>query len=703
LTTLHPAEILPRRRLDVLGLRIPRLLFGGLLALAAAYALMLVVVVVLRLSWPFEIEWMEGGMLTHAARLRLGQGIYVPPSADFVPFFYTPLYPMVLAGLSKLGAPLGFALGRGVSALATFATMGLLYAIGAREAGRAWGLLAACLYAALFRFCGAFYDVVRPDALAMALVLGAAFVGRWAKRPPAALCAAVLVVAAFLTKQTAAVFAPPLALCLFSRDRRLGVVFAAAAGGLGVLVAWAFVRSTAGWFWFYVFQGHQGHRFLVENILLEYWRDVLFLAPMLVLFPLLAISYGRATRWLAGGLLAFLVVAFAQRARTLDYPEHMYYRELWYESPRALILVPPLALAALLGAARLVARRIEAVPSYWLVMAAAGALASGLNHSTQWAYANCFMPFAVFGSLAVTLTVRAFVARGGAAASLVAMAGIVQLVALAYNPVAQVPSQADREALATLKRRVSDLPGPLFIPSHPFLSYEMSGRIHVHQMSIGDVGFSGGIPDLAPRLARGEWPSAIVDQNVDVPDLGRSMYVSDRFLYSGQELYPKTGFTVRPLTVWRVQDRVDRALAAGITGNFERGAYDGWTSEGTAFGVRPASAAALLGIGGMQGSFAASSRFSSGEGKLSSSSFVLRAPRVTLLVAGSLGSYVRAMRGDEEIGRVQPVETQGLAPRSLELDAWVGQTIRVEVVDEDSTRVGKTHLGIVVDDLRMAW
>jgi hypothetical protein len=61
------------------------------------------------------------------------------------------------------------------------------------------------------------------------------------------------------------------------------------------------------------------------------------------------------------------------------------------------------------------------------------------------------------------------------------------------------------------------------------------------------------------------------------------------------------------------------------------------------------------------------------------------------------------MRGDEEIGRVQPVETQGLAPRSLELDAWVGQTIRVEVVDEDSTRVGKTHLGIVVDDLRMAW
>ncbi len=80
-----------------------------------------------------------------------GRGIYVAPSADFVPFFYTPLYPAVLAGLAKIGLPLGFPLGRAISALATFATMGMLYAIGAREAGRVWGVLAACLYASLFR------------------------------------------------------------------------------------------------------------------------------------------------------------------------------------------------------------------------------------------------------------------------------------------------------------------------------------------------------------------------------------------------------------------------------------------------------------------------------------------------------------------------------------------------------------------------
>jgi Dolichyl-phosphate-mannose-protein mannosyltransferase len=685
-------------------MRVERVLFSVLLALAGAYGLTLLVVISLRIGWGFEIEWMEGGELSHALRLATGRGIYVAPSADFVPFFYTPLYPAVLAGLAKLGLPLGFPLGRAVSALATFATMGMLYAIGAREAGRVWGVLAACLYASLFRFAGAFYDVARPDAFELALVLGAALVARRSLRSHGAALAGVLLCAAFLTKQTAAVFGPPIALCLFVRDRRLGVVFAVVAAGLGALATWLLTRATGGWFWFYVFEGHQGHRFIWENILHEYWRDVLFLAPMLLLFPLFAISYGRLSRWVALVLGLGLAVAFVERARTLDYPEHMYYRELWYESPRALILLPPLALAALLGGARLVSKRIDAVPGYWLVMAASGALASGLNHSTQWAYANCFMPIAVFGSLAVAFAVKSVSGdtegRRSWVPALVSAALIVQFVALAYNPLAQVPRAEDRKALALLKRRVAEMQGPVFIPSHPFLAYEMSGRMSLHQMGIGDVAFSGGIPDLAQRLGRGEWPTVVVDDEVEVPDLEPSFYVSEELPYDGQELYPKTGFRVRPLTVWRRQDRTERDLALGVSGNFEGGAYRGWTSSGETFGTRPAVRNRLGQLEGLEGASAASSRFSSGAGTLVSAPFVLDKPRITVLVAGALGSYVRAMSGEEEIARVQPVDTKTLAPKSLELDRWVGQTIRLEIVDEDSASRGPAHLGIVVDDLR---
>jgi hypothetical protein len=381
----------------------------------------------------------------------------------------------------------------------------------------------------------------------------------------------------------------------------------------------------------------------------------------------------------------------------------MYYRELWYESRRVLVLVPPLAIAAMLGAARFRGGQVAPVPGYWLVMAAAGALASGLNHSTQWAYANAFMPVALFGSIAVTFVVRSFVARGGVAASLVVGAAIVQLGALYYNPVRQVPLRADRDALALLNRRLSSLPGPILIPAHPFLSYQRWGGVHLHQMGIGDVAFSGGIPDLRARIAHGEWPTVIVDDNVDVPDLEPAMYASDRFPYVGAELYPKTGFAARPSTVWRMEDRVERSLADGVSGNFEGGQYRGWSPDGGAFGARPSSRWQMGNPPGVQGSFAASSRNATGSGTLVSLPFVLEAPRVTLLVAGGLGSYVRALRGDEEIARVQPKQTQALTPRSLLLDRWVGQTIRLELVDEDSTNQGRSHVGIVVDDVRMAW
>jgi hypothetical protein len=682
---------------------VARFALAAFFVLAATYAVVLVWVVARRLGWPFEIEWMEGGELTHAARIALGKGIYVRPSASFVPFFYTPLYPMVLAGLSKLGAPLGFGLGRAVSALATLATLALLYAVGTREAGRPWGLLAACLYAALFRFCGAFYDVVRPDALALGFALGAAACARWARGTPGMILAAALVVLAFFSKQTTAVFAVPIALCVFARDRRLGLIFGGSAVAMSGLAAWGYDRATDGWFWLYIFEGHQGHRFLWGNFVLEYWRDVLMLAPILVLFPALALSYGRVTRWISAAFVALLVAAFVQRALTIRFGEHMYYRELWYQSPRAAVLLPPLIVASALAIARLAAPQVSAVPGYWLAMAAAGALASALNHSTQWANANCFMPIALFGSLAVALSVRAFAERGGAAASSVAIAGIVQLVALAYNPFAQVPSDRDRAALAVFLRRVSSLEGPLFIGAHPFLAFQKNGSTHLHHMSIGDVDFRGGVSDLKARIDRGEWRAAIVDENTEMPALADSMYVSDRFSYSDGALFPKTGFKTRPLTLWRMQDPGERSLAPGISGNFEGGTYAGWTPHGSAFGGRPSTREELAGLRGLQGVRAASSRAADGAGQLESAPFVLDAPRLTLLVAGARGSYVRAMHGEEEIARVQPADAHALVPKDLELTGWVGQTIRIQIVDEETSAMGESHTGIVVDDLRASW
>lgn len=223
-------------------------------------------------------------------------------------------------------------------------------------------------------------------------------------------------------------------------------------------------------------------------------------------------------------------------------------------------------------------------------------------------------------------------------------------------------------------------------------------------MSTGDVGFRTGIPDLAPRIARGDWRTIVLDERTSLGVLQPAFYLSDRYSYRGNELDSKTGFVVRPSEVWRIQDRAEREMVPGVTGSFEAGAFAGWTAEGSAFGGRPARRQELGGLAGMQGDRAASSQSSAGGGTLTTLPFVLDAPRVTLLVAGDLGAYVRALVGEDEAARVQPADTKTMQPRSLELDGAVGKTIRIQVVDESQpAAAGDPHPGIVVDDFHVTW
>src|SRR6185369_15339257 len=46
----------------------------------------------LRLTYPMDAEWMEGGELYHAWRWLHGQSIYGPPSQGFIPYGYPPFH-----------------------------------------------------------------------------------------------------------------------------------------------------------------------------------------------------------------------------------------------------------------------------------------------------------------------------------------------------------------------------------------------------------------------------------------------------------------------------------------------------------------------------------------------------------------------------------------------------------------------------------
>ena len=525
--------------------------FEALLLAGCVVALAVFLFVALsRVFYPFEIEWMEGGMLTHAARLREGLPIYAAPSADFVPFFYTPLYPTLVAALSHLTGGLSFGLGRSVSLAFTLYTLGLLFWVGRREAGARAGLIAAGLYAALFRFTGAFYDVARPDAMFIALVLSACVWVYYDRTWRGVLGTALLLVVAHFTKQTSSVFVPMVALWLLSKNGRHAIGFGAAVTVLGVGATILYDRTTDGWFWTFIFKGHQGHLFYWKNILMEYWRDVLFLAPALLLVPLLWFRHRIPVRILAVFLAVHWVYAFWFRATTLNYEPHMYYQELWYETPRWAILVPPLLIAALMLLHRFAVRTVTPrVNVYFLLLFLGGTGSSALNHSTQWAYANCFMPIAVFSSLFLAL-ILTDLADEGLFGQLVPAALVVQLLALAYNPLAQIPRAADRAALAEFDAAIAGIEGPIFAPAHPLLGYLRDGRIHCHQMGIQDVAFMGGLKDLEPRLAAHEWAGVVLDEGNRIPGLEKYYRVERQFHFPGDALKAKTGFPTRPQSLW---------------------------------------------------------------------------------------------------------------------------------------------------------
>src|SRR5687767_7490299 len=150
---------------------------------------------------------MEGGSLHQALRLQQGLPIYPAPSAEFVPFLYTPLYPALLAALGVV-FPLGYVLGRVVSVLAVVAVgLGLWRLVGHEGKPRAHQAAAVGLWCAGYVFSFRWYDVARADSLFLALLLWGLLLLRSARgRPRRAVLAGLLVALAFWTKQTAAVF-----------------------------------------------------------------------------------------------------------------------------------------------------------------------------------------------------------------------------------------------------------------------------------------------------------------------------------------------------------------------------------------------------------------------------------------------------------------------------------------------------------------
>lgn len=216
-------------------------------------------------------------MVEHVARVLAGQPLYTPPSLDWVPFLYAPLY-YYASALVAMVTGIGFFPLRLVSLASSFVVLILVYAFVRRESGNVFGaVVASGLFAGLFRVTGAWFDIGRVDMLALALFVGGAFLIRFSDSRRAAITAAGLLSLAFLTKQSMLLSIAPMAAVVIVLKRTQRIWFTATLVVMVVLTAWALESASQGWFSYYTFRMPLQHERLP---VFEFWRhDVLRLLP----------------------------------------------------------------------------------------------------------------------------------------------------------------------------------------------------------------------------------------------------------------------------------------------------------------------------------------------------------------------------------------------------------------------------------------
>lgn len=261
----------------------------------AAYILFLIPVVAYivcalqRLGSPIELEWMEGGSLQMMHRVLSGKPLYAPPSVEFVPYTYTPLY-FYLSALVSFVVGADFFPLRLVSFTASLATFFFIFAIVRREAGSTLaGVAAAGLFAGSYAVNGNWFDIARIDSLCVAFILSGIWFAFGRGRPFELIVGGLLVTLAFFTKQVALVIAGPLIVAVVARHGARGLFFAFTTL-LAIAVGCVAMEALhEGWFMFYVMESPRTR--WQNNLSLTHLARATFIefAPLFIL-PLAAAS-----------------------------------------------------------------------------------------------------------------------------------------------------------------------------------------------------------------------------------------------------------------------------------------------------------------------------------------------------------------------------------------------------------------------------
>ena len=411
--------------------------------LAALYAVAFLACVAARLTFGFELAWLESGMQAMTARLAAHQSIYVAPSTSYVPFIYPPLFFVAAHGIERLAPALaGAPAMRVVSLASTLATLAVLwFCLARRGASLRQRLVLGALYLSFYGRFEYWHDTSRVDSLFVLLFFAAAALIIEGTSLRSAIAVGVIGGLAILTKQPAVPLLVGCGAVVLYTTRKparvaamLGAAGASATGGLA-----AMGELGNRWLYYYVVTVPATHPLLVRNL-----RDGV--AFIIVTMPLFIVS-------------AVLMVRARPRGR----------------APASTPTGP--------------APRTE-VPWRWtLVLLVATAIMLAL-HLKQGASLNFFLPLVPLG----IVVAAPLLARLGAGRAESLLLG--QLLILVYNPLAAIPTAQDWRAGFDLLGALRAVRGDVFLPQFP--SYlALAGKAPVaHAVAVCDL------IELRPELMR---------------------------------------------------------------------------------------------------------------------------------------------------------------------------------------------------------
>jgi hypothetical protein len=482
------------------------LLYAGVVA-AAAYVVVFVVMAVIRLSYPFELEWMEGATVDHVARVLSGQPLYCEPSLDFTPFRYTPLYYYVSAVVACVTG-IGFLPLRLVSLVATLGCLAVLVLFVKKETGSFLAAsISAGFFAATYPAGGTWFDAARVDMLFVFFLLAALYVIRFHFTFRGAVLAGVLVFLSFFAKQVGLLAAAPLFIYCLVVNRRLGVVFICTVVLLVVGSTLLLEKVSGGWYYFYAFEmgKHIAYKGSLLGRLWSFLKALVFV-PFPVVTVLATLFLFRSL-WRGAGLAArffhlSVVVGLTGAALLLWINAGSYNNNL----------IPAHALLALM-----VGPGLHAVVQY-------------LQRGKIWLKA---------------------------AVPLVAMALIWQFAGLRYEPSKYLPTEADRRAGEQFLSKLASYDGEVMVAFHGFIPTLAGKQVHANRMALTDVltRSTGRVRDkllgqVQTAIKEQRFAAVVLDHRWFLDEMKASYQVSGPVFDDTTVFWPVTGWRIRPQEIW---------------------------------------------------------------------------------------------------------------------------------------------------------